>query len=213
MLAKKKIIPLNCKLSDAKELFTKIAQKMLNENTDEEDLFSIDENNESVINELLLYFIGSNESNLDFKKGIMLTGKIGTGKSFIMRVLHYLNSNVFRVNYYKFVTSRTIIRGYQMGGYDAIECYISSNGREFPTILIDDIGSGIEIVNYFGNQSNIIAEILLERYEIFTRHGKLTHITTNLNADEIENRYGDRVRSRMREMFNVLELKGNDRRK
>ncbi len=30
------------------------------------------------------------------------------------------------------------------------------------------------------------------------------HITTNLNAQELEERYGNRVRSRMREMFNLI---------
>jgi len=31
-----------------------------------------------------------------------------------------------------------------------------------------------------------------------------THITTNLNGDEIEEMYGTRVRSRMREQFNLI---------
>ncbi|HCY81161.1 MAG TPA: ATPase, partial [Xanthomarina gelatinilytica] len=31
-----------------------------------------------------------------------------------------------------------------------------------------------------------------------------THLTTNLNALEIEDRYGERVRSRLREMVNVI---------
>ncbi|NEW80122.1 MAG: ATPase, partial [Gelidibacter sp.] len=34
-------------------------------------------------------------------------------------------------------------------------------------------------------------------------HSK-THITTNLNAEELETRYGSRVRSRLREMFNLI---------
>jgi DNA replication protein DnaC len=32
------------------------------------------------------------------------------------------------------------------------------------------------------------------------------HITTNLSASEIENAYGSRVRSRMREMFNLIAI-------
>ncbi len=31
-----------------------------------------------------------------------------------------------------------------------------------------------------------------------------THATTNLNAQELEDRYGNRVRSRMRELFNLV---------
>lgn len=42
-----------------------------------------------------------------------------------------------------------------------------------------------------------------------------THITTNLNAEEIEDRYGNRVRSRLREMVNVIGFDKNtkDKRK
>lgn len=32
----------------------------------------------------------------------------------------------------------------------------------------------------------------------------LTHLTTNLNSKEIETLYGIRIRSRMREMFNLI---------
>jgi DNA replication protein DnaC len=32
----------------------------------------------------------------------------------------------------------------------------------------------------------------------------LTHATTNLSAEELEKLYGNRVRSRMREMFNLI---------
>lgn len=32
----------------------------------------------------------------------------------------------------------------------------------------------------------------------------ITHITTNLSASELEAFYGNRVRSRLREMFNLL---------
>jgi DNA replication protein DnaC len=32
----------------------------------------------------------------------------------------------------------------------------------------------------------------------------MTHVTTNLSASELERFYGDRVRSRMRQMFNLI---------
>lgn len=49
-----------------------------------------------------------------------------------------------------------------------------------------------------------MAEILLSRYDIFTSKKIQTHITTNLSASEIENGYGNRVRSRLREMINLI---------
>jgi len=49
-----------------------------------------------------------------------------------------------------------------------------------------------------------MAEIILSRYDLFIRHKMLTHFTTNLSADEIEKLYGARVRSRLREMCNLI---------
>jgi DNA replication protein DnaC len=49
-----------------------------------------------------------------------------------------------------------------------------------------------------------MGEVLLSRYDLFISKGILTHVTTNLSASEIEQTYGNRVRSRMREMFNLM---------
>jgi hypothetical protein len=46
----------------------------------------------------------------------------------------------------------------------------------------------------------------LSRYDLFHAFGMVTHLTTNLNSIEIEEKYGLRIRSRMREMFNVISF-------
>ena len=60
-----------------------------------------------------------------------------------------------------------------------------------------------------------MGEILISRYEVFRQRDVLTHITTNLNAEELQEKYGERIRSRMREMFNLVAFKENsvDKRK
>jgi hypothetical protein len=70
-------------------------------------------------------------------------------------------------------------------------------------------------MNFYGNQCSVMAEILLSRYDLFHSFGMITHITTNLNSTEIEEKYGTRVRSRMREMFNLISFDKNapDKRK
>ena len=49
-----------------------------------------------------------------------------------------------------------------------------------------------------------MGEILLSRHDLFIKHKIKTFITTNLNAQELEERYGNRVRSRMRQLFNLI---------
>lgn len=54
-----------------------------------------------------------------------------------------------------------------------------------------------------------MAEILTSRYEHFIENNAITHITTNLSASEIEKAYGNRVRSRLRQMFNLIAFDSN----
>ena len=49
-----------------------------------------------------------------------------------------------------------------------------------------------------------MAEILLSRYDLYISRKLQTHITTNLSATEIEKNYGNRVRSRLRELCNLI---------
>jgi len=58
----------------------------------------------------------------------------------------------------------------------------------------------------FGTPVNVIGEIVLSRYDMFVASGTYTHATTNLNATELSIKYGDRVRSRMRSMFNLISF-------
>ena len=67
----------------------------------------------------------------------------------------------------------------------------------------DDLGTEQQI-KHFGNDCNVMVEILITRYEEFISNGSITHITTNLSASEIEKAYGNRVRSRLRQMFNLI---------
>jgi DNA replication protein DnaC len=56
-----------------------------------------------------------------------------------------------------------------------------------------------------------MAEILLSRYDVYIAKRIQTHITTNLSASEIETHYGNRVRSRMRELFNLIAYDNNSK--
>jgi len=90
-------------------------------------------------------------------------------------------------------------------GYDTIHRYShrSFQYSEPITYCFDDLGTENNL-KFFGNECNIMAEILLSRYDLFVSRKLITHITTNLSASEIEQYNGNRVRSRMRELFNLI---------
>ncbi len=61
---------------------------------------------------------------------------------------------------------------------------------------------------YSGNQYNIMLEVIFSRYDHFINNHILTNATTNLLASELEDYNGNRVRSRIREMFNLIAFDG-----
>ena len=92
---------------------------------------------------------------------------------------------------------------------DRIQDYEDHKAYCFDDLGVEHVG------RYYGKDCNVMGEILISRYDIFKQKGIKTHITTNLNADELQEKYGERVRSRMREMFNLISFDENsvDKRK
>ena len=115
----------------------------------------------------------------------------------------------------KIIDAREVVKAFEQKGYEGIDYYsynYTESGARPVELIIDDIGTGYEISKHYGNETNAVCELLLDRYIILKDYGKLTHITTNLNAAELSDRYGTRIFSRMKEMFEIVELKGKDKR-
>jgi DNA replication protein DnaC len=108
---------------------------------------------------------------------------------------------------HKFIVkpSRDISFEFIQEGYEVIHRYSKGklNQSEPRTYCFDDLGTENNL-KYFGNECNVMAEILLSRYDLFISKKLQTHITTNLSATEIETHYGNRVRSRLRQMVNLI---------
>ena len=168
--------------------------------------FKIIASDHYIINKLIAYFLKDektcNELNIDLNKGILLTGPIGCGKTTLMNLMKHLAqpNNKFSVK-----PCRDISFEFIQDGYIIIHKYSIGKPYQFEprNYCFDDLGTENNL-KYFGNECNVIAEILLNRYDLFISKKLQTHITTNLSAIEIEKNYGNRVRSRLREMVNLI---------
>lgn len=167
--------------------------------------FQIQETDHDIIFKLIAYFLNDEitcfQLNIDLKKGILLSGPIGCGKTTLMNLMKTLTSTEHKF-YIK--PCRDISFEFIQDGYDIIQKY--SKGKLYPdpkTICFDDLGTENNI-KYFGNECNVMAEIILSRYDIFISKKIYTHVTTNLSASELETTYGNRVRSRLRSMVNLI---------
>lgn len=159
---------------------------------------------------LLAYFLEDVEMaktlNIDLEKGILINGGVGAGKTYSSCLMRFIAPKER-----KFIikSCRHLTFDFAQENNDIIYQY----GRKFserkgsdPLVyLFDDLGAE-KIIKHYGNEYNLMAEIIQSRYDLFISEGLITHLTTNLNGDEIENAYGTRVRSRMREMFNVISF-------
>ena len=60
-----------------------------------------------------------------------------------------------------------------------------------------------------------MVEILISSFENFIENNLITHLKTNLSASEIEEHCDNRLRSRMKNMFNLISIESEslDKRK
>lgn len=172
--------------------------------------FKIYDEDKEILYRLSNYFIKDGEKceafGIDVAKGLLISGPVGCGKTSIMKLLPHISPFERK---YEMIPTRNVTFSFNHIGFKTIEDYGNSGFYCFDDLGIEPQG------RFFGQDCNVMGEVLLSRYEIFLKHKVKTHGTTNLNADEIEERYGSRVRSRMRTMFNLIAFseKAKDKRK
>ena len=172
--------------------------------------FKIYKKDKEILLKLCSYFIKDKENckkfDIDLDKGLLLTGPVGCGKTSLMKLLQFL---VPHQRKYVVMPCRNIVFAFNHLGYKTIEDYGESSFFCFDDMGVEPMG------RHYGKDCNVIGEILLSRYDLFLETKLKTHATTNLNAEELEERYGNRVRSRMRELFNLIAFdeRARDKRK
>lgn len=167
---------------------------------------------------LVVWFMQDEElaagCDISLFKGILLVGPVGCGKTSLMNICRFLLPAQRR---HAMKSCRDVSFEFIKEGYDIFHRYTKGSFNQAPfepkTYCFDDLGLE-NVMNYYGNQCSAMAEILLSRYDLFHQFDMLTHLTTNLNSKEIEEMYGLRVRSRLREMCNLVRfgVGGKDKR-
>lgn len=168
----------------------------------------IDEENEKFIKGLLHYFsndeenfkkymVGMCKNEPSIKKGLFIAGSYGCGKTLTMIAMQKAMQNHNGAFSYK--STVEIVANLDKNQE------IDYTNR---TYFFDDLG---QEKKHYGNE--VFSDLLFQRYDLFRNKGKKTFLTSNLNMDQIEDRYGQYISSRFYEMFNIIYVKGTDRRK
>ena len=137
------------------------------------------------------------ENEKEQKKGLMLFGPNGTGKTTAIRP------------YSETMWAMTSI---------ALAMEVQQKGRSYlgrfsdHDMVIDDLGREDVIVKSYGDEVNMMHDLIFIRYQAFQR-GKKTHFTTNLTFSELQERYGVAIADRILEMCEPVEFLGESLRK
>ena len=172
---------------------------------------------EMIFRELVRYFIGDAGGLYDIHRGIYLFGDFGTGKTVIMQTMQDFTRLIEER-----LTAASVAytpRGFRLSHARDIAMEIQRSARtdslrqyHAGIWLFDDMGHEEE-KKIYGNDINALAEILLARYNRYQAGGPPTHCTSNLAPHECREAYGDRIGSRVFELFNHVYLDGSDKRK
>lgn len=130
-------------------------------------------------------------------KGLLIRGISGLGKTYLFTCVK--DNRIKPISIHSMIDVADEVREY--GG-----CQVKGK-----VIYLDDVGSE-ETVNHYGSKINWFKEFLESYYLNSNDYSRLI-ISTNLNFDQIQEKYGFRVRSRMKEMFNVIDVTGKDLRR
>jgi hypothetical protein len=137
----------------------------------------------------------------------LLSSPVGSGKISIM-YLTILFTSIH--SDYKIKTCREVSFEFAKNGFDAINKYTLKQNYQsrLAGYCFDDLGAEQQI-KHFGNDCNVMAEVLIRRYEQFVENHSVSHLTSNLSATEIEMLYGNRLRFHLREMLNLIAFNKN----
>lgn len=172
--------------------------------------FKVDDTNREIVSNLFYYFLNL-PGRYDLNKGLWLEGPIGTGKSTLLNVFSAFMIHLeigFKVYICSHVTS-----AYSLDGN--LDMFLENkhgiNGQPVD-VGFDELGREPNPASHYGTKLNVFEHILHIRYSLWQQRGIRTFITTNLDAGKVGDLYGDYIRDRRKEMFNIIPVTGESRR-
>ncbi|MEN7549290.1 hypothetical protein AAG747_15305 [Rapidithrix thailandica] len=169
---------------------------------------------------------------IDPDKGLYLVGPVGCGKSSLLKFFRkYFAAfqkyyRLQRNNSFAYTTPHWLNTCYEETGLKGLKeftskSYYKRGVQQVPKhYLFDEIGNE-EIARHFKNETWVMRNVIMARFDQMTHSGMLTHFTTNMFPDELQAKYASsdevshtgelipsrsRIESRIYRMCNVISF-------
>lgn len=169
--------------------------------------FVIDNNNKQVIEWLFHWINRSQAGPLDYDKGIFLCGKIGCGKTILMKAFCevLMSASGFYIQYFQ---APQLYAHYKKLGMESLKkcpLFIDELGREQLEIYVD------------GARVRPIEDLVALRYDFgattfYTSNFKLETLSRGYDENGKKIGYGEYIGDRLKQMNNIIILPGDSRR-
>ena len=160
--------------------------------------YVISDNNREMINQIYYYLTGDSRFSGKLEKGLLIYGDYGTGKTLMMKIISAL--------IFKYSAKIVTFINCQYLADELLEKGLKH--YEFRPLILDEIGRDAKKVLDFGNEKYPMQELLGLRY-----NSKAWTFGTSNYLDSFNEFYGGFIVDRVKEMFNLFELKGESFRK
>lgn len=190
------------------------------------DDFIYTDENKALLNKMFHYFNGNKEEceqlGITLNKGLAIFGEYGCGKTLMFRLMHTFLSmgNKSRLNSFKMVSIEDIINVASDDKFlDSVYCYnttLNVHGvlvRNPVHLLVNEFGSKYNVKLYGTDVNELLEMFWMKRYEIYTDHHKLTHLTSNIDIKGLVDNNSPKIVDRFKEMMQFEMLKGKSFRK
>ncbi len=176
---------------------------------------------QNIYAKMLRYFSGVEEEgkgDWPLHKSIALTGHYGVGKTTIfnvfheyIRTYHKFNGNLFIPCSIEEILSVIKNSDWKDSKYCLNRVENSRGGFEYKPkhILLNEFGAKLDVKIFGSSVNDLMEAFIMFRYEIYQRYKKHTHITTNYGTDQFLKMLDPKLVDRFKEMFKLVELKGD----
>ena len=138
------------------------------------------------------------------KIGIIIYGNTGTGKTLIFELLRRV-INPKDSQYFLIRNTLDIVLNFNIEGHASFRHHDKFN------MMYDDLGNENKGV-FYGDDVDVFEKLIQFRYDLYRSKQLRTFFTTNLTQDELQEKYGPRVWSRLKEMCSHVILDDGDKR-